>query len=79
MHDDKSSGFRPVAQTWYADNIWLFVPVQQKVGAFLASIPEFPFQEGANLNAGNINYMTLKAAGVLKKLQDLEAQGFPWN
>ena len=64
---------------WYADNIWLFVPIQQKIGAFLASIPEFPFQEGTNLNAGNINYQSLKAAGVLKKLQDLEAQGFPWN
>jgi arylsulfatase A-like enzyme len=64
---------------WYADNIWLFVPIQQKIGAFLATIPQFPFQEGANLNAGNINYNTLKAAAVLKKLQDLEAQGVPWN
>ena len=39
----------------------------------------FLSEEGANLNAGNINYMTLKATGVLNKLQDLEAQGFPWN
>jgi len=64
---------------WYGDNMWLFVPVQQQVAAFLGSIPQFPFQEGTNLNAGTINYNTLKAAGVLKKLQDLEAQGFPWN
>jgi arylsulfatase len=64
---------------WYADNIWLFVPVQQKVGAFLATIPQYPFQEGSSLNASNINYMTLKAGEALKKLQALEAQGHPGN
>ncbi len=30
-------------------------------------------KEGANLNAGNINYMTLKAAAALKRLQQLES------
>lgn len=64
---------------WYADNLWLFVPVQQKIGAFLATIGQFPFQEGSNLNAANINYQTLKAAGALKKLEDLSAQGVPSN
>jgi hypothetical protein len=29
---------------WYGENIWLFVPVQQKLKAFLLTIPEFPFQ-----------------------------------
>jgi len=45
----------------------------------METISQFPYQEGSNLNAGNINHMTLKAAAVLKKLQDLEAQGVPWN
>jgi len=64
---------------WYADNIWLFVPVQQKLKAFFATIPEYPFQEGASLNAANINYMTLKAMMALKKLEALEAVGHPGN
>ena len=37
---------------WYADNIWLFVPVQQKLGGFLTTLPEYPFQQGSSLNAG---------------------------
>jgi hypothetical protein len=56
---------------WMADNIWLFVPIQQKLQQFLMTIPPYPFQEGMNLNAGNINYMTLKAAQALKQLQYL--------
>jgi arylsulfatase len=64
---------------WYADNLWLFVPVQQKLKGFLFTIPQYPFQEGANLNAGNINYNTLKAAAALKKLQELETFAAPGN
>ena len=36
---------------WYADQMWLFVPVQQQIKEFLATIPGFPFQEGSSLNA----------------------------
>jgi len=64
---------------WYADNIWLFVPVQQKLKGFFSTIAHYPFQEGVALNAGNINYNTLKAAAALKKLQDLEALAPPGN
>jgi arylsulfatase len=64
---------------WYADNIWLFVPVQAQVKNFLVSIPQFPFQEGSSLNAAGINYMTLKAAAALKRLQEIESLGSPTN
>jgi arylsulfatase len=57
---------------WYADNIWLFIPVQQKLADFFKTIPQFPFQEGGVLNAADINYQTLKAAQALKRLQDLQ-------
>jgi arylsulfatase len=57
---------------WYGDNIWLFIPVQQKLTEFFMTIPQFPFQEGGILNAGDINYQTLKAAQALKRLQGLE-------
>ena len=62
---------------WYGDQLWLFVPIQQKIKAFLSTIPDFPFQEGSSLNAAGINYQTLKAAAVLKKLQDTESLSVP--
>ena len=31
---------------WYADNIWLFVPVQEKLKAFLTTLPEYPVPAG---------------------------------
>jgi arylsulfatase len=64
---------------WYADNIWLFVPVQQKLKDFLVTLPEFPFQEGSSLNAANINYTSLKAAAALKRLKERESLSPPCN
>ena len=54
---------------WYADNIWLFVPVGAKIKEFLATLQGFPFQEGSSMNPAGINYNTLKAAAALKHLQ----------
>lgn len=59
---------------WYAENtMWTFVPVQQKLAKFFGTIEDYPFQEGSSLSASGINYGSLKAAGVLKRLQELEA------
>jgi arylsulfatase A-like enzyme len=64
---------------WYADNIWLFVPVGGKIKEFLATIPEYPFQEGSSMNPSSVNYMTLKAAAALKHLQEIESIHAPTN
>jgi len=64
---------------WYADNMWLFVPIQAQVKNFLATIPEFPFEQGSSLNAAGINYQTLKAADALKRLKEVESLGSPRN
>jgi hypothetical protein len=64
---------------WYADNIWLFVPVQAQVKTFLTTIPDFPFQQGSSLNAAGINYQTLRAAETLKRLKEMESLGRPSN
>jgi arylsulfatase A-like enzyme len=64
---------------WYADNIWLFVPVQQKLGAFLKTLPEYPFQQGSSLNAAGINYDSLKAMQAMKRLNELETLAPPHN
>jgi arylsulfatase len=64
---------------WYADLMWLFVPIQQKVKGFLVTIPQFPFQEGGSLNAANINYQSLKAAEAMKRIQQIESFSHPNN
>ena len=64
---------------WYADNIWLFVPVQQKLKAFLTTLPEFPFQQGSSLNAAGINYNSIQAMQAMKRLKELESLWPPSN
>jgi len=56
---------------WYGDNLWTFVPAQNYIKQFLTTIPDYPFQTGSSLNAAGVNYQTLKAAEVLKKLETL--------
>lgn len=53
---------------WMADNMWLFVPVQDQIQNFFSTIGDYPFQEGQNLNAGGINYQSLKALQILQQL-----------
>jgi arylsulfatase A-like enzyme len=62
---------------WYADNMWLFVPVQAKVKEFVATIPDYPFQAGSSLNAAGFNYNTLRAQDALQKLRQLETFSVP--
>jgi arylsulfatase len=57
---------------WYGDNLWTFVPAQLKIREFLATLQGYPFQEGSSLNAGGINYTSLRAAEIMKRLQSLE-------
>ena len=54
---------------WMADNMWLFVPVQEEVQKFLASLSDYPFQEGQSLNAAGINYQSLKALDILEQIR----------
>ena len=64
---------------WYADNIWTFVPAQNYIKKFLATLPDYPLQQGSSLNAAGINYTTLKAAAALKRLEDIETIVRPGN
>ena len=59
---------------WYGDNIWLFVPVQQKLKQFLSTLSEYPFQQGSSLNAAGINYNSLQAMQAMKRLHQLESR-----
>ena len=67
----------PTYWRWYADNMWLFVPAQKELGKFLATMSNYPFQEGSSLSASNIGYNTLKmqkAMGTLDKLLNKSIQ-----
>jgi arylsulfatase A-like enzyme len=55
-----------------ARNIWLLVPIQGKVKEFFSDFDQFPSQQGSSLNAGNINYGTLRQQDAMRRLQDLE-------
>lgn len=60
---------------WMGGNLWIYVPIQASIKEFLSTIPQYPFQAGSSLNAGGINYQTLKAADVLNKLETLTRPG----
>ena len=64
---------------WYADNMWIFVPIQTVIKEFLVTIPDYPFQEGSSLNAAGINYGTLKQMKAMERLQMLETLSRPNN
>jgi len=55
---------------WMADNMWLFVPIQVEIQKFLATMGDYPFQEGMALNAGNINYRSIKALKILDLIKE---------
>lgn len=56
---------------WYADNMWLFVPVQGEIRNFLATLPDYPFQPSQALNASNISQQTLRAAKLLDAVEQM--------
>jgi hypothetical protein len=57
---------------WYADNLWLFVPIQQKIKGFFVDFEQYQSQASSSLNASSINYQTLRAMEAVKRLQQLE-------
>jgi arylsulfatase A-like enzyme len=58
-------------ENWAFEQLWLFIPVQAKIGSFLATIPKYPFQSGNTLSASGINYSMIEKVGALKKLGEL--------
>jgi arylsulfatase A-like enzyme len=55
-----------------ARNIWLLVPIQNKIKDFFSDFDQYPYQAGNSLNAGGINYAMLRQQDALKRLKDLE-------
>ena len=60
------------ALTFFAQQMWLLVPVQGKIKEFFADYEKFPHQEGSSLNAGGIGYALIRQTEAMKRLKELE-------
>ena len=60
------------AMKFFAQQMWLLVPVQTKIKEFFANYEDFPHQEGTSLNASGIGYGLLKQVDAMKRLKELE-------
>lgn len=57
---------------WAADLLWMGIPVQKELSEFIESLPQYPFQEGTNLNPANFNYNTYKSLQTLKQMENFK-------
>jgi arylsulfatase A-like enzyme len=57
---------------WAADLLWINVPIRKEVEKFLATLPEYPFQEGQNMNPAGFNYQTYKGMQMVKQLEGVK-------
>jgi len=57
---------------WYGDLMWLFIPIQDKLDAFLADFESYPYQGGTTISPGGINYQALAVRDALRRLKQME-------
>ncbi|WGF90409.1 arylsulfatase [Marinivivus vitaminiproducens] len=58
---------------WYAENtMWTFVPVQQVVKEFFASIPGYPYQASKSMTVSSLGYQTLRNQELIQRLESVE-------
>jgi arylsulfatase len=58
---------------FFAQQMWLLVPIQGKIKDFFSDFADFPYQTGSSLNASGINYTMLRQQDAMKRLKDLES------
>jgi arylsulfatase len=61
------------ALKFFAQQMWLLVPVQQKLKAFFQDFFDYPYQDGSSLNASGIGYKMLKAKEAMERLAQVES------
>lgn len=57
---------------WYAQQMWLLVPIQQQIKNFFSDFTDYPYQTGSSLNAAGINYGLLQKEDALARLKKME-------
>lgn len=60
------------AMKFFAQQMWLLVPIQAKVKEFFSDFDQYPYQSGSSLNAAGINYGLLQQQAAMKRLGELE-------
>jgi arylsulfatase len=58
---------------FFAQQMWLLVPIGNLVRQFFSDFEKFPYQAGTALNAGNINYNLLRTKEAMQRLKELES------
>jgi arylsulfatase len=61
------------ALKFFGQQMWLLVPVQNRLKEFFSDFEDFPYQVGTSLNAANIGYGLLRQREALKRLKDVES------
>ena len=56
-----------------------FDKYDDEVQKFLSTMGDYPFQEGASLNAAGINYQSLKALKILQEIREKGLIELPRN
>ncbi len=59
---------------WMADNMWLFVPVQNVVGDFVSTLDKYPMQAGHTMNPSTVGYQSLMFGEKMQILDSLQKQ-----
>jgi arylsulfatase len=59
---------------WMADNMWLFVPIQDVLGELFQTLPDYPMQQGQLMNPAAIDYQSLGLKGKMQQLDQLQKQ-----
>ncbi|RAJ08656.1 arylsulfatase [Chitinophaga skermanii] len=64
---------------FFAQQMWLLVPIQGKIKEFFSDFDKYPYQTGSTLNASGINYGLLRQTDALKRLKEVESMSTPRN
>ncbi len=56
------------AVDFLARNMWLLVPIQQKIKAFFKDFEKYPYQAGSTLNPSGIGYGLAEATGCIEAI-----------
>jgi arylsulfatase len=64
---------------FFAQQMWLLVPIQGKIKEFFSDFDKFPYQAGSSLNASGIGYGMLRQSDAMKRLKELETIKSPRN
>jgi hypothetical protein len=60
------------AMKFFGQQMWLLVPIQNRIKEFFSDFEDFPYQPGSSLNAAGIGYGLLRQQEAMKRLKDVE-------